>query len=220
MDLHESAAAVRDSLATFGRRPIERLDAFGMMTPALTAVHMVAVTPGDIALAQRSGIAVCLCPETDLRRGTGPPPIAALAAAGLRWCLGGGARGDASPWSAVRLAALLSGAGGADTDAPGVWDVLAAATRGGAAAFGLDAEIGTLEVGKWADLCCIDFGAPALSPSFELLEPLVFAGSRDMVADVWVAGRQLLADGTLTRLDWPGVAAHADEWAARITAEG
>jgi 5-methylthioadenosine/S-adenosylhomocysteine deaminase len=219
VDLHESAAAVAQSLARFGLRPIERLESFGLLTPALTAVHMVCADEADIARANRGGIAVCLCPESDLRRANGPPPVAALVAAGVRLCVGsGGAQGDQSPWSAVKLTALLSRTGA--TEPLGCWDALAAATRGGAAALGLEGEIGTIEGGKWADLCCVDLGAPAMQPVFEPLDPLVFSGSRDMVTDVWIAGRQLLAGSQLTRLDWPGVAARADAWARRMIAEG
>jgi 5-methylthioadenosine/S-adenosylhomocysteine deaminase len=221
IDLHDSAGAIAQSRARFGLRPIERLESFGLLTPSLTAVHMVCVDEADIARAQRGGVAVCLCPEADLRRGNGPPPIAALAAAGLRLCLGsGGAQGDQSPWNAVKLTALLSRTGAGAADPLGCWDVLAAATRGGASALGLEGEIGTLEAGKWADLCCVDLSAPAMQPVFEPLDPLVFSGSRDMVTDVWIAGRQLLAGSQLTRLDWPGVAARADAWARRIIAEG
>ena len=79
------------------------------------------------------------------------------------------------------------------------------------------ADIGTLEPGKWADLCCLDLGGPATQPLSDPVTQLVFCGGRDMVSDVWVAGRQLLAEGELTRLDWAAAAARAGAW-ARATA--
>ena len=72
---------------------------------------------------------------------------------------------------------------------------------------GLEGEVGTLEAGKWADLCCVDLSGPATQPIGDPLAQLVFGGGRDIVSDVWVAGRQLLSGGELTRLDWPDVAA-------------
>jgi len=81
---------------------------------------------------------------------------------------------------------------------------------------GLDADVGSLEPGKWADLCCVDMRGPAVQPLSEPVTQLVFCGGRDMVSDVWVAGRQLLADRELTRLDWASVAARAYLWSARI----
>jgi 5-methylthioadenosine/S-adenosylhomocysteine deaminase len=100
------------------------------------------------------------------------------------------------------------------------WDALAMATRGGAAVLGLDGDVGTLEPGKWADLCCVDLGGPATQPLIDPVTQLVFCGGRDLVRDVWVAGRQLLSDGELTRLDWPGVAARANAWAMRLKSGG
>jgi 5-methylthioadenosine/S-adenosylhomocysteine deaminase len=49
---------------------------------------------------------------------------------------------------------------------------------------------------------------------------LVFCGGPDIASDVWVAGRQLLSGGELTRLDWPGVAARANAWAMRLKQKG
>ncbi len=77
---------------------------------------------------------------------------------------------------------------------------------GGAAVLGLESEVGSLESGKWADLCCVDLSGPGTQPIGDPLAQLVFGGARDIVSDVWVAGRQLLSGGELTRLDWSDVA--------------
>jgi 5-methylthioadenosine/S-adenosylhomocysteine deaminase len=110
----------------------------------------------------------------------------------------------------MKIVALLTSA----------WDGLHAATLGGAAALGLEAEVGALEVGKWADLCCVDLSGPATQPLGDPLAQLVFGGGRDIVSDVWVAGRQLLSGGELTRLDWPDVAARSAAWPMRLNARG
>ena len=216
VSLHESAAEIARSLDKHGLRPLERLHSLGLLTPALTAVHMAAVSASDTALAQRSGIGVILCPESSLRLGHGPPPIAEWVATGVRLGLGSSAQWSAAGldlWSQLRLLTLLSA-----TPAPGgtpltAWDSLAIATLGGAAALGLDAEIGSLAAGKWADLCCVDMTAPWLqiTQGNDAVERLAFDGSRDAVSDVWVAGRQLLADGSFTRLEWPALAARTGE---------
>jgi len=218
--LHESRAEVDECVIRHGARPIERLHALGLLTPALTAMHMAVANTSDLELAQRSGIAIALCPESSLRTGNGPPPVASWAATGLRLGLGSGianASGSMDLWTAMRFLALLSMApdlGHADLahHALSAWEALAIATCGGAAALGLDAEIGTLEKGKWADLCCIDLQRPATqwaaldAPHSSRATPLVFNGGRDLVSDVWVSGRHLVNSRAFTRLDWPHAA--------------
>jgi 5-methylthioadenosine/S-adenosylhomocysteine deaminase len=215
VDLHESAGAIADSMARHGARPIMRLWNLGLLTPALRAVHMAQAAAPDIDLAQRTGISVTLCPQSSLRRGGGLPALAELAGAGLRVSVGsdsGGTDQTQDVWGDMKLLALPPHAGGG---AHAAWDALAIATCGGAAALALDQDIGTLAPGKWADVCCVDVGAPATQPMIDPVTQLVFCAGRDGVSDVWVAGRHLVSSGELTRLDWPAVAARADAWALR-----
>jgi 5-methylthioadenosine/S-adenosylhomocysteine deaminase len=61
---------------------------------------------------------------------------------------------------------------------------------------------------------------PGTQPVGDPLAQIVFAGGRDLVSDVWVAGRQLLSGGELTRLDWPAISGRSVAWAARINVRG
>ncbi len=212
IDLHRSNREIEQCVAAHGVRPLERLWNLGLLTPALNASHMVVLGAADMSLLQRTGISVTVCPEGDMQRGHGLPPIAAFVAAGVRLGIGsaGAAALSRDIWGNMKIVALLSGAG----------DALRAATYGGAAVLGLEGEVGSLEAGKWADLCCVDLSGPATQPIGDPLAQLVFGGARDIVSDVWVAGRQLLSGGELTRLDWPDVAARSQAWAARAAARG
>jgi 5-methylthioadenosine/S-adenosylhomocysteine deaminase len=197
MEAHTSADEIEQSLAHHGARPLQRLWKLGLLSPAFNAVHMLQASEADIELAQRTGISISVCLQGDLRHGRRFAPLAAFTAAGLRVGLGsaGFAALSQDVWGEMRLAALLSSG----------WDGLYAATRGGAAVLGLDAEIGSLERGKWADVCCLDLSGPAMQPVNDALSQVAFNGGRDLVSDVWVAGRQLLSAGELTRLDWSDV---------------
>src|SRR5882724_4705420 len=217
IDLHESADEIARSLAVHGMRPIERLWQLGLLTPALNAVHMTHATAADIELARRTGIGISLCSQSSLGSEHRFPPLASFAASGIRVGLGTGGGGRQDLWGEMQLLALMTPrAESSGGSAGSAWDALAAATRGGAAVLGLDGEVGTLESGKWADLCCVDLAGPATQPLIDPVTQLVFCGGRDIVSDVWVAGRQLLADGELIRLDWPGIAARANAWALRL----
>lgn len=214
LSLHESRHAVEASLRHWGKRPLQRFQDLGLLSPAATAAHATHLDSADLDLLRRSGAAVTLCLAAGLERGQGLPPVVELCAPPVRVSIGsegeyGGPGQDL--WSELRLMALHS---------PGASpvSVLGAATRGGAAALGLESQIGTLEAGKWADLCCIDLSGPATQPPGDPLRQLVFAGGRDLVSDVWVAGRHLLVEGRFTRLDWPALAARLDPRHAPATA--
>jgi 5-methylthioadenosine/S-adenosylhomocysteine deaminase len=208
VSLNEIAACIE----THGMRPIERLWHLGLLTPALNAVHMLHLTPADLSLMQRTGISVTVCPQWGLKYGQVLPQMAAFEAAGIRLGLGSGGSAALGQdlWGDMKIVALA-------TDP---WDTLHAATQGGAAVLGLDGEVGTLEPGKWADLCCVDLSGPGTQPAGDPLARLVFGGGRDIVSDVWVAGRQLLSGGELTRLDWHDVAARSAAWSTRLKMRG
>ena len=211
IDLHRSTREIDACVAAHGMRPIERLWNLGLLTPALNAAHMVHLSAADMNLMQRTGISITVCPQGALKLGEGLPPVAAIAAGGTR--LGIGSAGTAMNqdiWGDMKIVGLLDNA----------WDALQAATQGGASALGLDGEVGTLETGKWADLCCADLSRPGTQPIGDPVAQLVFGGGRDVVSDVWVAGRQLLSGGELTRLDWSDVSARSTAWAARMSARG
>ncbi len=204
LEVNRSAEEVLECEALHGMRPMQRLFDLGLLTPALNAVHMAVASPEDVELAQRTGVSITLCPQMDLFSRGVLPPAAAFAAAGIRIGLGSANTGPLSyeTWGDMKLLALMMHS--ADPAAWSPWDAVSAATRGGAAILGLDAEVGTLQAGKWADLCCVDLGESADLAS-DPLHALVFGGGRDIVTDVWVAGRQLLSQRELTRFDWSAV---------------
>ncbi len=224
IDLHETSEEIAQSLAVHGLRPIDRLWQLGLLTPALTAVHMTHATAADVDLAQRTGIAISLGLSSGLRRERHLPQVASFAGSGLRLGLGTGGAACCSQdiWAEMRLYALLTSGPGSVPDAgrAAAWGALTAATRGGAAAAGLDADVGVLDIGKWADICCVDLGGAATQPLYDPVAQMVFCGGRDLVCDVWVAGRPLLSNGDWTRLDWARIAARANSWAARLNAGG
>jgi 5-methylthioadenosine/S-adenosylhomocysteine deaminase len=206
VSLHESREDLEVSIRLRGERPLRRFLNLGLLGPTSTAAHLTEVDAGDLELLRRSGAAVTLCLASGLMRGHGVPPIEALAAPPVRVSLGSDGE-HCGPgqdlWTEIKLMALHSPGA-----SPG--GVLGAATRGGAAALGLESETGTLEPGKWADVCCVDLSGPATQPPDDPMRRLVFAGGRDLVSDVWVAGRHLLVEGRFTRLDWPELASRLD----------
>lgn len=219
MHLHETASAVRESVACHGRRPIARLADLGLLRPGFTGIHMIALDEDDLEIAQRSGIAAVHCPASSLRRGSGLPPVAALHARGITVGLGSGGAagvGTADVLAEARLATLL--AAGLDGEA-GCLDAqaaLALATLGGARAIGLDTDIGSLVVGKSADFIAIDLAHAPGAGTASAAQTILYDATRADVSDVWVAGRHVVQRGHLELLDLGEVERQARQWMVRM----
>jgi 5-methylthioadenosine/S-adenosylhomocysteine deaminase len=218
MPVHETEVEVRDTLSQHGRRPIQRLEALGLLRPGFTALHMNRLDVGDLDIARQTGISVVACPQSNLRLGSGTCAIAQLVERGV--CV---ALGTDSPVSAgafdllaeARIAALL--ANGSDGSAAlTAIDVLAQATLGGAVALGLGGICGSVEVGKAADLTCIDIAELGCPPAADVAETLVFCATRQQVSDVWVGGRAAVSESRLLAFDELEMMALARQWAQRI----
>jgi 5-methylthioadenosine/S-adenosylhomocysteine deaminase len=201
-------------------RSMARLERLGLLSPLLTAVHMVHCDESDIERAVRGGIHIAHCPQSNLKLGNGICPVPVLFGHGMNVTLGtdgAASNNDLSMLDEMRTAALLAkGAnGGANI---GAHDWLQIATLNGARALGLADVIGSLIEGKWADLCCVDLARPHTQPVYDPLAHLIYAVSRDQVTDVWVAGRALVSEGRLTCIDVPDLLQRAQRWQQRIVA--
>jgi 5-methylthioadenosine/S-adenosylhomocysteine deaminase len=217
--VHETADEVMGSVVDCGARPLARLDALGLVSPMLMAVHMTQLEDAEIQRIAAAGASVVHCPESNLKLASGFCPVARLLEAGVNVCLGtdgAASNNDLDMLGEMRTAALVAKGVAGRADAVSAEQVLAMATINGARALGLADEIGSIEPGKWADLCCIHLRRPATWPVYDPVAQLVYAGSRDQVEDVWVAGRRMVAEGRLARLDDAVIMARAAEWRERI----
>jgi 5-methylthioadenosine/S-adenosylhomocysteine deaminase len=207
------------SLAKFGLAPVQRLDRLGVTGPGFIAIHCVHLDAADIELLARQGCHVVHCPTSNLKLGNGIAPITALARRGVN--VGLGTDGAASNnridvFGEARLASLIAKGVSGDAAALPAATALHMATLGGAAALGLDHAIGSLEVGKHADLIAVNLGGLDHLPCYDPVSHLVNVTGRDQVSDVWVAGERLVADRRLTRIDPHDVAARARFWQDRL----
>lgn len=203
LHVHETLEEIHGSLAEHGRRPLERLRSLGVLGPRLIAVHAVHLDAAEIDMLARHGSSVAHCPSSNLKLASGFSPIAALLAQGVN--LGLGTDGAASNnrldmFQEMRTAALLAKAVSGNPEAMPAREALHAATLGGARALGLDAEIGSIEVGKSADLTAVLFEGPELAPCFDPISHLIYAAGREHVSHVWVRGQAVLQDRELVTL--------------------
>jgi 5-methylthioadenosine/S-adenosylhomocysteine deaminase len=219
MHVHETAQEIRDAEKATGRRPLARLEALGLLNPALAAVHATQLTDAEIARLADSGASVVHCPRSNLKLASGACRSAALTAAGVNVALGtdGAASNNRLDlWAEMDTAALLAKLIAEDAEALPAPTVLQMATLNGARALGLDQEIGSLEIGKAADAICVRLAEPAVSPVLDPISQLVYCAGREHVTDTWVAGEHLVADGVLTRLNVTEIIERARIWGKRV----
>lgn len=219
MHLHESATEIRQSLETSGKRPIARLRDLGLVNASLMAVHAVHLTDDEVAQFAAAGVAVAHCPRSNLKLADGIAPVEDLREAGITVALGtdGAASNNTLDiLGEMRLAALLGKATAGDAAAIPAAAALRMATLDGAAALGLAEGSGSIEPGKWADLCCIDLQQLHCQPLYDPLSQLVHGAGAGQVSDVWVAGRHLVDEGVLSNLDVAELRHRTAEWQQRI----
>ncbi|MGE0800182.1 MAG: TRZ/ATZ family hydrolase [Lautropia sp.] len=199
--VHETQDEIERSLAEHGLRPLERLERLGLLGPDFVAIHAVRMDETDIGRLARAGASAVHCPHSNLKLAAGIAPVCAMHRAGINIAIGtdGAASNNRLDLLAEgRLAALLAKVGSGDAAAFDAHQVLAALTRGGAAAVGLADRIGSIEAGKLADLVAVDLSAPQDGPVLDPVATLIHTSGRQAVTDVWVAGEHVVSERQIT----------------------
>jgi 5-methylthioadenosine/S-adenosylhomocysteine deaminase len=200
LHVHETREEIEESTSQYGMRPIRRLHELGILGPELIAVHAVHLDPEEIALLADNGASVAHCPTSNLKLASGICPLTELVENGVNMGLGTDGAASNNRLDILRelhLASLLAKGSSGRADAIDAHQALRMATLGGAKALGLEREIGSIEIGKAADLCAVRVDDAALAPCYDPASLLAYSAGREHVSDVWVAGKARVCDGLL-----------------------
>ncbi len=197
----QERAAVKKAL---GCEDIEALASWGLQGPRAVLAHGVQLRKAEMRRVGRAGTRLVHCPSANLKLASGIADVVAMREAGI--VVGLGADGAPcnnrmDPWTELRSAALLAKARRLDAGALPAAEALELATIAGARALGLDDRIGSLEVGKKADLIVIDHRGLHTAPGGDVYSDLVYATRADDVRDVLIDGEVVVCDRTLRTLD-------------------
>lgn len=205
---------------THGLTPTELFDRLGLWSRKAIAAHATCVTPAEIEILGRHRVGIIHNPESNLKLGTRICPVVELRAAGAR--VGLGTDGAASnnnldlfqeADTAAKLQSFRKGAGSLDAES-----TIRLLTSEGAEALGLGDRIGSLEVGKAADLIAVDTYRAHLVPLYDPYSQLIYCANGADVKHSIVNGRVLMEDGRLTTLDEEAILQEALQWGKKIAA--
>ena len=204
--MSENLAENEDVLGRFGKTPTEILQSAGGLSGAFPVVygHGVHLSESDRAVVAAANAAVAHCPGSNLKLASGALNWKLWHSDGIRVGIGTdgcSSSNDLDMWQAIRLTGLLARLTSGEPDTTPAIEVLRGATIEGARALGMGDVIGSVEVGKRADLQLINLDAAHLTPVHDVHALLVYAAGRGDVNDVIVDGEVVLKNRKSTRID-------------------
>ncbi len=220
--LAETRAEMQTAAERHGSTPTQYLAGLGVFDVPTLAAHCVYVDEADRALLAEKGVGCAHNPSSNTKLASGIAPVVALRAAGVPVGLGtdgpAGSNNDLNLMEEMDLAAKLQKVTTNDPEVLPAADVVAMATIEGARALGLEREIGSLEVGKRADLILLRRDAPHAIPSFGVYSQIVYSLKASDVETTIINGQVVMERGRVLTLDERTLRAYAAKTAALVRA--
>ena len=219
--MSESPFELQYSKDTFGMTSIEFYESIGFLDGPTVAAHVVWPTDVEIPILAERKVGVIHNPTSNMKIASGISPVAEMLQAGVRVGLGtdgAASNNDLDMWEEMRLAALLQKVDRMDPTVMSASTVLTMATSGGAQAVGLDDTIGSIEVGKRADIIQVAFDDVHHVPTYDVISHLVYVTDEQDVASVIVDGKVLMREHEMLTIDTERVRTEANALAAKIQA--
>lgn len=216
----------RDEIDTiekrYGRKPVPHLHHLGVLDNRTVAVHCNWMTPEDIALFADLGVSVSHNPASSMKLAAGVAPVAQMLHQGV--AVGLGTDGAASNngldmFREMNLAAKIHKVMSLDPTVMSAPTVFRMATIGGAQVLGMEHLIGSIEVGKLADIIIVDMNQPHLTPLYNPYSQLVYAARGADVKTSIINGQMVMEDRRLLTIDLPSVMSNVRKIAAHIALE-
>jgi len=219
--MSESPFELQYSKDTFGKTSVEFYESIGFLDGPTIAAHMIWPTAVEIPILVERKIGVIHNPTSNMKIASGISPIVEMLQAGVHIGLGtdgAASNNDLDMWEEMRLAALLQKIDRMNPTVMPASTVLGMATSGGAIAIGLGDAVGSIEVGKRADIIQVAFDDVHHVPTYDVISHLVYVTDEQDVASVVVDGKVLMRNGEILTIDTERVTAEAKALALKIQA--
>jgi 5-methylthioadenosine/S-adenosylhomocysteine deaminase len=225
----ESPKELEDARKKWRRTPVAYLASIGFFDPPamgprlpILGAHAIWMDSNDRSLVRQYGVAVSHNPESNMKLASGVADVAEWEKEGILWGIGtdgpAGSNNDLSMFEAMDFTGKLAKMNEEDPTVLPAREILAAATREGARALGLDAKTGSLQPGKRADVMAVDVRVAHVQPFEDVYSTLVYSSKASDVTDVWVDGKRLLTNRRCLTIDRTAVLDAAIKWRRKIRA--
>ena len=216
----ETRKEVADITRDHGATPVEYLSRIGFLSPRDVFAHTVHLTENEIGLLKQNGVGSVHNPESNMKLASGVAPVPQMLRAGVSLGLGtdgAASNNDLDMWEAMDYAAKLHKLSTGDPKVVTAEEALSMATIGGARALHMDAEIGSLEEGKRADIVVVGLDSLHQTPRYNVYSHLVYATKASDVRTVVIEGRVVMRERRLLTLNEPLIKQKARAIRERVT---
>jgi len=217
----ETKAEQNDIKTRYNNSVISHLNEHKLLGENVVLAHCVHLDEKEISLLAKSKTNVVLNPMSNLKLGSGIAPVKEMKRAGINLTIGtdGAISGnDLDMWLAMRLTCGLAKGINMEADAITAEQVLHMATINGAKALGKSESIGSLEIGKCADIIMVDVNNSHSIPLFDPITHLVFGAGRSDITDVFISGKHVVKNKKITGIDIGKIYDEVRELAPQIKA--
>ncbi len=220
--LSETKKENDDAMAQRHLSPTKILDSLGVLTGRTVAAHGVWLDDDDLAILKSRGVGVAHCPSSNMKLASGVAPVVKMLSMDMAVGLGpdgpAGSNNDFNLFEEMDLAAKLQKLVTGDPQALPATEALEMATIRGARVLGMEKEIGSLEVGKRADLIVVRTDRAHATPMYDPISQMVYALKADDVRDVMVNGKPVVRDARILTLNAVQILQKAAEYRAKVSA--
>lgn len=217
--LSESESEISQIKEKYGCTPIEMAEKNGLFDVNCIAAHCVQVTDSDIEILKKKNVSVVTNPASNMKLGNGFAPVKKFLDAGVNVCLGtdGAASNNSlNMFHEMSLLALIHKGVNRTPQCVSAQETFRIATFNGAKALGLENEIGSIEVGKKADIALLNLDTPSLTPVNNLIAGLSYSANGSEVDTVIIDGKVTMEGRKILTMDEGETYARVNEIIKRI----
>jgi 5-methylthioadenosine/S-adenosylhomocysteine deaminase len=221
--LTESDDDIKKTIAFQGERPVKLLDKIGFLGPEVLAAHCVKVTDEEVGMLKKNRVKIAHNPVSNLKLASGIAPVARYLKEGIVVAIGtdgAASNNNLDMFEEMKVCSLVAKIREGNPTVVSAGETLGMATIGGARALRLEKDIGSIEIGKKADIITIDLKRPHLTPVHNVISHLVYAANGSDVDTTIVDGKVLMQGRKVLVLDEDKVLDQAQKASDDLIAKG